>query len=199
MGISVILDLLGSTIVGSILLLTLFRVNGSAIENAYTGNGQLTAQENTTTLVQILETDLRKIGYCADWQKIPNPSKAILSVDTSSIKYLTDIDNDGNVDTVQYYIGPVSELSSTPNPRDRFLYRIVNNSPPNEANLGVTSFRFHFYNDTGTELSMPIVNTGEIYTMKIDLSVEDVSAYDQKYSSVFWRQLKLAAKNLRNR
>ena len=74
MGYSVILDLLGSTIVGSILMLTLFRVNGSAVENTYVGNGQLTAQENTTTIVQILESDLRKIGYCADWQKIPNPS-----------------------------------------------------------------------------------------------------------------------------
>ena len=113
MGFSVILDLLGSTIVGSILMLTLFRVNGSAVENTYVGNGELTAQENTTTIVHILESDLRKIGYCADWQKIPNPSAAILYADSSSIKYLTDVDNDGNVDSVYYYLGPTSELSST--------------------------------------------------------------------------------------
>ena len=199
MGYSVILDLLGSAIVGSILMLTLFRVNGSAIENTYVGNGQLTAQENTTTIVQILESDLRKIGYCADWEKIPIPSSAILFADSSSIKYLTDVDNDGNVDSVFYYLGPTSELLSTPNPRDRLLYRIVNDETPNEANLGVTTFRIHYFDDSGNELSFPIANTGEIYTMRIDLCVEDVSAYDQKYSSVFWRQIKLAAKNLRNR
>ncbi len=199
MGFTVILDLLGSTIVGGILLITLFRINGTATENNYTGNGELIAQQNLATIVQILETDFRRIGYCADWQKIPDPTQSILEVDSSMIKYLTDVDADGNVDTVKYYLGPTSELLATPNPRDRFLYRVVNDEKPVGVNLGVTNFKMEFFNTLGNKLSFPISNPGSIYSMQVDITVEDISAYNEQYATAYWRQIRLAAKNLRNR
>jgi hypothetical protein len=199
MGFTVILDLLGSTIVGGILLMTLFRINGTATENNYTGNGELIAQQNLATIVQILETDFRRIGYCADWQKIPDPTQSILEVDSSMIKYITDVDADGNVDTVKYFLGPTSELLNTPNPRDRFLYRVVNNEKPVGVNLGVTNFKMEFFNTLGNNLSFPILNPGSIYSMQVDITVEDISAYNEQYATAYWRQIRLAAKNLRNR
>ena len=199
MGTSVILDILGSTVIGGILMMNLFQINGNAIENNYTGNGELIAQQNLSTIVQVLELDFRKIGYCADWEQIPIPTQAILSADSTSIKYLTDVDSDGIVDTMHYYLGPTSELLSTPNPRDRFLYRVVNSEVPAGVNLGVTQFNLTFFDVLGNPISFPIAVPGEIYTMQIDITVEDVSAYDEKYSTAFWRQIRLAAKNLRNR
>jgi len=199
MGFNVIIDILGSTIVGGILMMNLFQINSTAIENNYTGTGELTAQQNLATIVQVLEHDFRKIGYCANWNKIPVPTKAILSADSTSIKYLTDVDSDGNVDSIHYYLGPTSELLSTPNPRDRFLYRVVNNEAPDGVNLGVTQFNLCFFDVLGNLINFPIAVTGEIYTMQIDLTVEDVDAYDEKYSTAFWRQIRLAAKNIRNR
>ncbi|MCH8032166.1 MAG: hypothetical protein IH950_00225 [Bacteroidetes bacterium] len=199
MGTSVILDILGSTVIGGILMMNLFQINGNAIENNYTGNGELIAQTNLSTTVQVLEIDFRKIGYCADWEQIPIPTQAIISADSSSIKFLTDVDSDGIVDTMHYYLGPTSELLSTPNPRDRFLYRVVNSEVPAGVNLGVTQFNLTFFDVLGNPISFPIAVPGEIYTMQIDITVEDVSAYDEKYSSAFWRQIRLAAKNLRNR
>jgi hypothetical protein len=198
-GISVILDILGSTIVGGILMLSLFRINDTAVENAYTGNGELTAQTSLATIVQILEYDFRKIGYCADWNKIPNPSQAIISADSTQIKFLTDVDFDGNVDSIKYYLGPTSELTNSPNPRDRYLYRVVNTEAPVGVNLGVTQFRLNFFNVIGNKLNFPISQPGEIYTMQIDITVEDVDAYNKQYSTAFWRQIRLAARNLRNR
>jgi len=198
-GISVILDILGSTIVSGILMLSLFRINDTAVENAYTGNGELTAQTSLATIVQILEYDFRKIGYCADWNKIPNPSQAIISADSTQIKFLTDVDFDGNVDSIKYYLGPTSELTNSPNPRDRYLYRVVNTEAPVGVNLGVTQFRLNFFNVIGNKLNFPISQPGEIYTMQIDITVEDVDAYNKQYSTAFWRQIRLAARNLRNR
>lgn len=199
MGISVILDILGSTIVGGILMLSLFRINDTAVENAYTGNGELMAQTSLATIVQILEYDFRKIGYCADWNKIPNPSQAIISADSTQIKFLTDVDFDGTVDSIRYYLGPTSELTNSPNPRDRYLYRVVNTEAPVGVNLGVTQFRLNFFNVIGNKLNFPISQPGEIYTMQIDITVEDVDAYNKQYSTAFWRQIRLAARNLRNR
>jgi hypothetical protein len=56
-----------------------------------------------------------------------------------------------------------------------------------------------FFNSLGTKLSFPITDPREIYTMQIDITVEDVAAYDEKYQTIFWRQIRMAARNLFNR
>jgi len=199
MGVNVLLDILGSVIVGGILMLSIARVNESSTKDLYRGTGNLVAQTNLATIVQILETDFRKIGYCADWQQIPTPTEAILYADSTSIRYLTDVDSDGIVDTIFYYIDYATDIPETPNPRDRFMYRVVNSEAPVGVNLGVTQFNMNFYNALGTELTFPIADPREIYTMQIDITVEDVAAYNQEYQTVFWRQIRMAARNLFNR
>lgn len=79
------------------------------------------------------------------------------------------------------------------------LYRRVNKSKPLSANLGVTMFKFTYYDVFGKEISFPITQPGEIQTMQIDIAVEDIAAYDEKYQRMFWRQIRLAARNLGNR
>ncbi len=199
MGTNVILDILGSVVIGGILLLSMANVNEKSTENLYRGSTNLAAQTNLATIVQILETDFRKIGYCADWQQIPTPTEAILYADSVSIRYLTDVQSDGIVDTMFYYIDHSTDIPETPNPRDRYMYRVVNNEAPVGVNLGVTQFKMTFFNALGTELTFPLADPREIYTMQIDISVEDVAAYNQKYQTIFWRQIRMAARNLFNR
>jgi len=199
MGVNVILDILGSMVIGSILMLSIFRVSNASTEDLYRGTGNLTAQTNLATIVQILENDFRKIGYCADWTQIPIPTEAILYADSSSIRYLTDVDNNGIIDTMYYYMDYSTDIPQTPNPRDRFLYRVVNGETPVGVNLGLTQFNMEFYNALGIKLNFPIADPREIYSMQIDITVEDVAAYDEKYQTVFWRQIRMAARNLFNR
>lgn len=199
MGTNVILDIMGSMIIGGILMITLFRVSDRATESTYNKSGDLTIQQNIAAVVRTLEYDFRKIGYCADWTQIPNPAKSIIYAKSDGIKYLTDIDRDGKVDTIYYYIGPASELIYTANPRDRFLYRVVNKENPVKVNLGVTQFDLVYYNVDKEIIPIPVTVPGEIYTIQISVAVEDIEAYDQKYSQVFWRQIRLVAKNLKNR
>lgn len=199
MGFSTLIDILGSIVIGGMLMMILFRLNDAAVANSFQFGGELLIQKNLVEVVDLLEFDLRKIGYCADWKKLPNPSKYIVSVDKNSIKYLTDVDSDGNVDSLSYYLGPASELSKTANPRDRMLYRKVNNERPLAANLGVTAFEFTFFDVFGNQIPFPITVPGEIQSMQIDIAVEDIAAYDENYQRIFWRQIRLAARNLRNR
>jgi hypothetical protein len=203
MGFSSLLDILGSTLIGGILMIILFRLNDAGIENTYNHSGELTSQQNIKTVVSILEYDFRKIGYCKDWTKIPRPNESIILADSNKIKFLTDILPDGNpdgkVDTVYYYIGSTNELLSTPNSRDRYLYRVINGEAPVQVNLGVTQFRLTYFGALGDLLSFPITVPGAISNIQIDVSVENISAYDNKYSTVFWRQIRLSAQNLRNR
>ena len=199
MGTNVILDIIGSILIGGIIMLSIFRVNNSSTENMYRGTGNLIAQTNLATIVRILETDFRKIGYCADWKQIPVPTSAILFADSTSLRYITDVDKNGSVDTMYYYFDAATDIPGTTNPRDRFLYRVVNSETPIGVNLGVTQFKMEYFNALGTKLNFPISDPREIYTMQIDISVEDMDAYDQKYQTIFWRQIRMAARNLFNR
>ena len=199
MGFSTILDILGSIIIGGILMTVAWRLSDAATERTYNNSGELSLQQNLATIAQIIEYDFRKIGYCADWNKLPDPTKAILSADTSSLKYLTDIDSDGNLDSISYFLGPTNELLSTPNPRDRILYRVENDEKPAGSNLGVTDFHMTYYDALGDTIFLPITQTGEISSIEINVTVENVAAYDTAYSSAFWRQIRLVARNLRNR
>lgn len=208
MGFSTILDIMGSTLIGGMLLMILFRVNDAAVENNYMYGGELVVQQNLVAVVELLEFDFRKIGYCADWEKLSNPLLYIISADSNSIKFRTDLDSDGNVDSLWYYTGSTSELSGTPNPRDKFLYRVENNEKPVGANLGVTQFHMVYYDALGHKLSYPVVSPDLIQMIEINIRVEDVYGYDtankdkkdrDMYASAFWKQIRLAARNLRNR
>ena len=204
MGFSTIIDLISSVVIGGLLLLILFRLNDATVENNYVYGGEAIAQSNLVEVVQLVEHDFRKIGYCKDWEKIPDPSKSILSATQNSISFLTDENNDGNIDTLRYYLGSTDELQNTPNPNDRTLYRVLNHQQPQGANLGVTQFDLFFFDAMGNQLTFPITVPSAIYTMQINIRVEDVYGYDrvhdeEKYSSAFWRQLRLASRNLKNR
>ena len=199
MGFSTLLDILGSIIIGGLVLLILFRVNTSATSNLYTNTSEANVQSAMISVGAVLEEDFRKIGYCKSWTKIPDPTKAILFADTSSIKFLTDLNNDGNVDTLSYYLGPASELLNTPNPNDRLLYRVANSDVPKSSNVGITEFKITYFDSFGNILSTPVTPPSQIQKMQIDIMVENTEPIDSTYVVAFWRQLRLTARNLQNR
>ncbi len=199
MGFSTLIDILGSTVIGGMLLMILLRMNDKAVENTYYNGAELMVQENLVAVVELLEHDFRKIGFCKKWNVLPDPSHAIIAADSTSIAFLTDLNNDGRVDTLRYYLGPATELNNTANPRDRILYRVENSQTPKGSNLGVTQFRLTYFDALGNQLSFPITVPSAIYIMQIDVTVEDFESYNQNYSTAFWRQIRLAARNLGNR
>lgn len=206
MGFTTLIDIVGSVVIGGFLLLIVLRLNESSVQNMYVNTGDLIVQQNLLEIVRVLEYDFKKIGYCKNWEKIPDPSKSIIYAGPHSIKFQTDLANpptypggDGVIDTLYYYVGTVSEMSATPNPRDMKLYRVANRETPGGANLGVTQFDIKYFNALGDSLSFPIAVPSSIYTMQISITVENTQAYGEKYSTVFWRQIRIAARNLRNR
>lgn len=197
MGFSTLIDILGSTIMGGILLIIVLRLNDTATEKTTNYGGELSLQQNLVTIAQIMEYDFRKMGYCKDWQQFPDPTKSIISAKTNSISFYADYDDNGKIDTISYYIGDY--LTSTPNPRDRYFYRKINNQPPAAINLGVTQFFLKYFDALGDTLYQPITQPSLINSYEINVQVETVFAYDEKYSSAFWKQIRLLARNLRNR
>jgi hypothetical protein len=214
MGSQVVIDIIGSFLLFGWLLLSTIRVGTANSENMQSYGGELLVQENLVEVTKLLEYDFRKIGYCKEPNKLPDPTKAILVADSTRIKFLTDVDiagsgPDGNLDSVYYYLGPVTELASTVNPRDRLLYRVVDTQPAKGANLGVTSFKLLYFDGQGNLLVPPVTgaNLQKIQTIQISLIIENTVAAElvetapvnQKYSSAFWQQMRLSSRNYRNR
>ncbi len=211
MGTSTIIDMIGSFLVAGMLLVMGLRLNAQANEATLVYNGNAILQSNITTLVEMLETDFRKIGYCADWQKVSDPTRSILSAGANSIQFITDLPTgtyplgDGILDTIAYSVGPTSELLSTPNPNDRYLYRKVNSISPYRMNLGVTQFAFTYFDANDDSLAFPITDPRLIYYMQISITVQSAAPFQQQYMNdpsqydVFWKQIRLVTRNLRNR
>src|SRR5512137_54209 len=95
MGFSTLIDLLGSMIVGGLLFIILLRLNEAATQNTFNNSSELQVQQNLVSVVQLIEYDFRKIGYCADYKKI-NPRFAIIQAAKDSITFQTDLATSSN-------------------------------------------------------------------------------------------------------
>ena len=197
MGFATILDIIGSMIIGGILMMIAWRLSDASTEKTYNYSGELALQQNLKTVVEIIEYDFRKIGYC----DVPGslPDAVIVYADANRIDFYTDLqplNGVANIDLLHYYLGPTSECSETPNPRDRILYRVENNETPKPSNLGITQFRLVYMDALGDTLFSPVAAPRLIKTIEINVAVENVAAYDTLYSEAIWRQIRMASRNI---
>ncbi|MBV6511116.1 MAG: hypothetical protein HRU80_05840 [Ignavibacteriales bacterium] len=201
MGTTTILDIIGALVIGGIMMASLHSVNQNVLTNMYYYNSDIINQSNLVSVVDFLERDIKRLGYSSDPALLPTPAKSILVADTSRIKFAGDIDNNGVIDTVTYYIGPLSDLASTPNPRDRILYRRIDPGARVTPNPGVTEFSLLFFDALSDTLPLPLPasETGRIAAIQISVRVESANSVDEQYALAFWRQIRVSARNLKNR
>lgn len=205
MGHTTLLDIIGSMVVGGILFIMAFRLNASASESssAYLANYLL--QRNMMGLTVMIEDDLKRVGL-----NNGNQNGGILTATSNRFRFQTDLQNVGATDVVEYFTGPTSELSSTQNPRDFYLYRRVNDDTV-RMNFGLTKFEFQYYNiaDPTLALLFPITAFGNIGPIDITIKLESPfavykeSAIQQDYMNdttqyeMFWRQIRTVSRNTR--
>lgn len=196
MGFASLIDILGSMIIGGILMTIAWRLGDASTERTYNYSGELSLQQNLKTVVEIIEFDFRKVGFSDVPGSLPD---TIVYADANRIDFYTDLiplNGAANNGILKYYLGPTSECTATPNPRDRILYRVVNNETPKPSNLGVTQFRLVYMDALGDTLEMPVADPSRIKTIEINIAVENVAAYDTLYSQAIWRQIRMASRNI---
>ena len=170
------IELAGSFIIGGMLLLSILSLNADIMQTATMNNLGTNAQLNVTNIVSILEYDFRKIGY-----RVSSETFAITAWSDTSIAFLGDIDNDGAVDNISYYLGPTSETSETENPNDRYLYREVNGTALDVA-LGITSWNLTYYDIYGSVTG----TLANVRSIRISFTVQTIIPFDTTYGSARW-------------
>jgi len=199
MGFSTIIDVLGSLIIGGLLLLILMRLNGTVTEHYYVTGSDRNLQRSLAETAILIEKDFRKMGYCADPYKITETMDIVVVGDSDFISFYTDVDKDENLDIITYFVSDTNALAATKNPRDRILYRQINSDTPLMISTNITRFLLEYYDVFGNKLTSPVASPGNITHMKISMRVEDPEAYNEQYSNAYWQQVRLTSKNLRKR
>jgi hypothetical protein len=173
---STLLDMVGSFVVGGLLLLMILNVNGNVSDQSTLDQLELTVQENMAELVNEIEFDFRKIGY-----HVPNAALSIVRVDTSAIIFRGDIDNNGTVDSISYVLESPANVHGTVNPRDRILRRSVNGVSQG-GSLGVVRFLVTVRDISGavtTDLTL-------VKVINYSLVVENAFPIDTTYARSAW-------------
>ncbi len=200
MGATTLIDLAGSIIISGLLLLTALRLDQKSIQTTFDSQAGLTVQQNIVSLSEVLQYDFRKIGYCKNASKLPSSAANtfIQHGDTSTIWFLTDASNLGNVDTVKYWLGTAT-IPGCPNSQARLLYRQINNGTPSASNLGVTEFKIQYFEAFGAQIPTPFGAPNQAQVIELTVRLEPVAAIDTGYSSnfVIWRQTRMVSRNLK--
>lgn len=196
MGYSTILDIIGSVIIGGIVLVSLLNTNTNAVQNTYSYGADVIVQQNMAALVDTIDSDFRKIGYSSILTTVLNPTKVIISADTSTIKFLSDVNNNGTIDTVYYYLG------TTNGKLNQVLYRITHDTVSTAVTVlfpGVSIFYFAYYDSSGNKLSCPVSSTVKIAKINISLQMQTAQPYSGAYVTTNWNGTKRVAVNIMNR
>jgi hypothetical protein len=176
-----ILTLVGSIVIGGLFLLGLMAFYGGVMDYSHEKTFELLTQETTASFMEIIDHDFRKIG-----SGVTFPAFAI--TDTAIITFLGDIDEDGAVEVVQY---DTAAANTTQNPNDLILYRIVDGDTTIGTPAGVTGFDVSFLNEAGT----PTTDLMEVRMLDIQLTVEGLYPYDNRYTKAVW-QKRITPQNL---
>ena len=172
---NVLLDILGASLIGGIVMLLVVNLNAYSAETKFASDADLRLQQNAKTLAEILDSDFRKIGYRYS-------GTAITDAEQQRITFKGDIDNDGIMDQVTYFLGSKEDASASPNPDDRVLYRVVNNDTIGGPTLGLTDLRLS-YLDTREQ---PTAIADSICYIKAEIWVETMLEVNGEYPFTYW-------------
>lgn len=180
------LNLIGSIIIGGLLFLMINKFHSSLNQNSKEQVLSSITIENSTSITRLIEFDFNRMGL-----RVSTNTNSVIQADSNQITFLSDIDDNGVVDTLRYFTSDTSLTPSTDNPRDRILYRLVNNEDQTDAAMGVTRFHVRYLDWLGYDTT----NVSQIRTFVITLRVESIAPYDDQYPSFYW-QTRITPPNL---
>ena len=177
---NIVLDILGASVIGAMVILVMLNLNIYSSNIKFNSDSELQLQQNAKTLADILSYDLRKIGY-------GRKETAIITAQPKKISFYSDINLSGGVDIVTYLLSDSLDVMNTPNPRDKILYRIVNNDTSKGPSLGLVDMNFKYLNDKG----ITTANLDSVKYINAEFFVESPnlvkdSKGNKKYLFTYW-------------
>lgn len=159
-----IIEIVGSTIIGGMLLLLILtsKTNVGKASNSQVMNSKI--QSNITTITDIIETDIKKLGY-----RIPGGT-SITKADSFNLTFKFYDDIHSLTDSVSYSFNNTTKK----------LFRNTES-----MNLNTSNFKLCYYDSTG---NIP-ASAALIKSFKIALTVQDTFKYDGNAVVAYWEKI----------
>ncbi len=130
------------------------------------------SQSTADEVIAVIQNDFRKIGHRVTGQ---DP----IGVFTSNrIVFVADLDNNGDIERVEYSLSDTTAVTQTTNPHDRYLYRMIDGSLLKGVALGVVEFNLRGFDAMGDTTTTP----AGLRTIEIDLAVEATESVSHVYN-----------------
>ena len=174
-----IIDLVGAAVIAALIMLGIANINIYSSQERFKSDSGLHLQQNAKTLADIIDSDLRKVGYGYN-------GTSIIDAEQNKFSFYADIDSNGTVDQVTYLLSDSTAASYTPNPSDKILYRVVNGDTSKGPSLGITDLKFTYKTMNGTITTDPDsikFIKAEIWVQTPNKVVEDGA---EKYLFTYW-------------
>jgi len=195
---NVILDIIGSTLFVGILIITVLTINNNMVMGNYKSIATNEVQIQAAQLGRIMEYDIYKMGYKVQ-------SDEILIAESDNLKFKADLADNGTINTIEYLLG--APISTSVNPRDKQLTRIVDGSPL-FISYNATRFLITFYDSIMTKLPTPLstADMKKVRSVNILLELEtpdpveiikraNSTRLDSLYTGAYYEKL-ITARNL---
>ena len=175
---NVLIDLIGSSFIGGILLLLILKLNLYSQNTSISSDSELRIQQNAKTLAEIINYDLRKVGYNYN-------NTAIVTADSNKIKFYADMNEPGTsgygtIDVVEYFLSSPSKALSTTNPKDVVLTRVLNGTDTlSGPSLGLVKLVFSYF-DKGLATT---TNVDSIKFIKTEFWVESLDPIEVNFGT----------------
>jgi hypothetical protein len=166
------LDIIGSVIIAGMIILNFAFFMGERTDSQIESTNKITAQTDMSDVTTTLRFDLRKVGYGCD-------SNAILRAEANCIIFRSDLDNDGNIDTVGYYFGAANTLISEKG--ESLLYRIVNGRKQRGQDIGLAGFGFRYFTSSNFGAFTETTSLSDIQAIGVNLRLRSDMKVDGYY------------------
>jgi hypothetical protein len=192
---SIMLDIIGSVIIGAYVLLMGIRLNSNIGDHIQSSMATLNLQETLVDAVRTMESDFRKIGYGT-----LDPKTALEITQPDHMRFKADVNRDGAIERIDWALEKRVETSGD---TTMVLTRHVSGESSMIILSGVASFQLDYLTETGTPADTSA--KGQIMVIQTALKIRspykvpDIIKGGEVMKEVegFWRQTRLASRNLR--
>lgn len=170
------LSLISSFIIGTILLLSLVKINIGLVQNSMDSMNDQMTKANIDNIVDVLTHDFVKIGYGVS-------GNSLVTATVSTIAFNSDLDNDGAPELVSWSFDTSQPVTESPNPDDYLLTRSVN-GVETPIKLGVVKFELKYFDASRVET----FDFNSIRRVEVTLVCEGVQPVNGKYMVTAWEK-----------
>lgn len=168
------MSLVISTIIGGLLMLAMIGLNTRVTQSSGLKTLQFATKSKVDIVASYVTADLRQVGAgIVSGNKIEQITQNRLTFRRTRI--------DGVTETVQWRWVPDAGVATSPNPRDRRLYRIVGTDTTDFGN-GIVSFQFRFLEADGDST----LTVADIRSIRARVIVESDVSFQNEWARSFW-------------